>query len=106
VSLKDQIASDIDNVFFNPNDFAEEAIVDGRPILIIVADDFLNDKSEMYAEGLSRGEQLVFIREVDLNRMPNIGDQITIDKKKWYVKHAIKNKGVYEVRIGREKVYA
>ena len=101
MSLKEVIASDIDDVFFDTDEFAEIATVDGKPVPIILDNDALNGKSELYTAGLSEGEQLIFIKQKDMLRRPMEGEQITINGKQWYVRHSLLNMGVYEIRIGR-----
>jgi len=103
MTFKEAAAADIDNVFFNTDEFSEEAIIDGKPVPITRDDDELNRKSELYAQGLAEGEQLIFIKQKDLKRIPRPGDQMTINDKQWYVKHALNNEGVYELRIGRSQ---
>jgi len=103
MGFKETAAADIDNVFFNDDEFAEEAIIDGKPVPIIRDDDELNRKSEIYAQGLADGEQLIFIKQKDMKRLPQPGSQMTIDDKQWFVKSALNNSGVYELRIGRKQ---
>jgi len=105
MGFKEQAAADIDNVFFNEAEFAEVAIIDGKPVPIILDNDELKGKSDVYALGLAEGEQLIFIKEKDLFRLPQPGEQMTIKDRQWYVRHALSNMGVYEIRIGRDKVY-
>ena len=105
MNLKSVIASDIDAVFFNEDEFADEAIIDGKPVPIILDNDALNGKLDVYAMGLAEGEQLIFIKQKDLFRLPQPGEQMTIDGKQWYIRHAISNAGVFEIRIGRDRVH-
>ena len=105
MDFKEQVNADIDNVFFDTKEFAEEAIIDGKPVPLVMDNDALNGKSDVYAMGLSEGEQLVFIKEKDLHRLPLPGEQMTIGDKQWYIRHAIANTGIYEIRIGRDLVY-
>jgi hypothetical protein len=102
-SFKTAIAEDADNVFFNTNEFAENAMIDGKIVPVIFDDDALQGKSDVYAMGLSEGERLIFIKEKDLRRLPQPGEQMTIGDKQWYVRHAVSNAGVFELRIGREQ---
>ena len=103
MSFKDFAAADIDNVFFQTDEFAECVIIDGREVPIITDNDALNGKSEVYTAGLSEGEQLIFIKQKDLLRRPMEGEQMTINGKQWYVRHSLLNMGVYEIRIGRNQ---
>ena len=105
MDFKDAVAADVENVFFKTDEFAEEAIIDGRPVPFILDNDALNGKSDVYAMGLAYGEQLIFIKQKDLFILPKEGDQMTINDKQWYVKHAYNNMGVFEIRIGRDLVY-
>jgi hypothetical protein len=105
MSLKDVIAGDIDAVFFDTDGFSDEAIVDGKAVRIILDNNALNGKSDVYALGLAEGEQLIFIKEKDMPRLPQSGEQMTINGRQWYVRHAISNMGVYEIRIGRDRTY-
>jgi hypothetical protein len=105
MDFKDVAADDIDNVFFETKEFAENVVIDGKSVPIILDDDALQGKSDVYAMGLSEGERLIFIKEKDLRRLPQSGEQMTIGDKQWYVKHAVSNAGVFELRIGRERVY-
>ena len=103
-NFKDVLAADVDSVFFNDTDFAETAVIDGKTVPVIWDDDALNNKSDVYAMGLADGEKLLLIREKDMRRLPLPGEQITIDGEQWYVRHAVSNAGVFEVRVGRNRL--
>jgi hypothetical protein len=105
MDFKDAVAADIDNVFFDTKEFAENAIIGGKSVPVIFDDDALQGKSDVYAMGLAEGERLIFIKEKDLRRLPQPGEQMTIGDKQWYVRHAVSNAGVFELRIGRERAY-
>lgn len=105
MNFKDTLAADIDNVFFETKEFAETVIIDGKSVPVILDDDALQGMSELYAMGLSEGEQFLFIKEKDMNRLPQPGEQLSKDGTKWYVRHAVSNLGVFAIRIGRERVH-
>jgi len=105
VTFSEQVKADTDNVFFNTGEFAETVIIDGRPVPIIRDDDALNGKSDVYAMGLAEGEQFIFVREGDMFRLPQPGEQLTKEGKQWYIRHAVRNMGVFELRIGRDRVH-
>jgi hypothetical protein len=105
MDFKDAVAADIDNVFFGTNEFAENIMIDGKSVPVILDDDALQGKSEIYAMGLAEGERLIFIKEKDLHRLPQPGEQMTIGDKQWYVRHAVSDMGVFSIRIGRERAY-
>ena len=105
MTFKDAVAADIDNVFFETKEFAENVIIDGNSIPIILDSDALQGMSELYAMGLAEGEQFIFIKEKDMNRLPQEGEQLTKDGKEWFIRHAVSNMGVFGIRIGRERLY-
>jgi hypothetical protein len=105
MDFKEALAADIDNVFFTEEEFAENAIIDGKSVPLILDDDALQGKSDVYAMGLAAGERLIFIKAKDLRRLPQHGEQMTIGDKQWYIRHAVSNAGVFELRIGREQDY-
>jgi hypothetical protein len=105
MDFKDALAADIDKVFFDTNEFAENAMIDGKSVPIVLDDDALQGKSDVYAMGLADGERLIFIKEKDLRRLPQPGEQMTMGDKQWYVRHAVSNAGVFELRIGKGQSY-
>jgi hypothetical protein len=105
MNFRDAVVADIDDVFFDTDEFAENVIIDGTSIPIILDNDALQGMSEIYAQGLAHGEQYIFIKEKDMSRLPQEGEQLTKDGKEWYVKHAVSEMGIYGIRIGRERNY-
>ena len=104
MGFKEQVEKDIDKVFFLTDEFAESVIIDGKPVPIILDNDALQGVSELYAIGLAEGEQFIFIKEKDMLRLPQPGDELSKDGKKWYVRHAVCEMGIFAIRIGREKL--
>jgi hypothetical protein len=105
MGFKETVAADIDNVFFQTDEFAESVIIDGKNVPIILDNHTLKGMAELYAKGLAEGEQFVFIKEKDMNRLPQSGEQLTKDGKKWFIKDAVSDMGVFGLRIGRKQIY-
>ena len=104
MTFKEQVKADIDNVFFNTDEFAETVVIDGKPVPIILDNDSL--LAAEFALVLAEGEQYIFIREKDMHRLPQPGEQITKDNKQWYIRPpVVSNMGVFALRIGRERVH-
>jgi hypothetical protein len=104
MDFKDAVAADIDNVFFQTNEFSETILIDGNNVPIIYDTDALQGLSDIYAMGLAEGEQFIFIKEKDMHRLPQPGDLLTKGGKKLYVMHSVSDMGVYGLRIGRDQV--
>jgi hypothetical protein len=105
MGFKDIAAADLDDVFFETDEFAENVVIDGRTIPIILDTDALRGMTELYAKGLSEGEQFIFVKEKDMFRLPQQNEQLTKDGKEWYVRDAVSQIGVVGIRIGREQLY-
>jgi hypothetical protein len=105
MDFKDAAAADVDNVFFETKEFADTVLIDGRSVPIILDNDALQGMSELYAKGLSEGEQFIFIKEKDMHRLPQVGEELEKDGKEWYIRHAVSEMGVFAIRIGRERLY-
>ena len=103
MDFKDAVAADIENVFFRTDEFAEMAVIDGKPVPLVSDEDALNGKTDEYAKGLSQGDRLIFVKVKDLKRRPNVDEQIEVFGEKWKVQHCVLNVGVYEIRIRRNK---
>jgi hypothetical protein len=103
VTFKEQVEADIDETFFRTEEFAEEVIVDGKPVPLINDEDALR-KSDVYAMGLAEGEQLILIRARDMHRLPKSGEQIVKGDVPWYVRDAISEDGVFILRLGKDSV--
>ncbi|MCL2210786.1 MAG: hypothetical protein FWB95_02570 [Treponema sp.] len=103
MDFREALANDIDNVFFNTEEFAETVDIDGKPVPIILDNDALLKMPELFAMGLVEGEQFIFIKEKDMYRPPQPGDQITKNDEAWYVRHTVSNEGVFAIRIGRSQ---
>ena len=105
MDFKDAVAADVDNVFFETSEFAENVIFDGKSVPIILDNDALQGMSELYAKGLAEGEQFIFVKEKDMFRLPQEGEQLKKDGKNWYIRHAVSEMGVFGIRIGRTQLY-
>jgi hypothetical protein len=105
MDFKDAVAVDIDNVFFQTSEFGETVIIDGRSVPIILNNDMLQGMTELYAKGLAEGEQFIFVKEKDMYRLPQEGEELVKDGKEWYIRHAVSEMGVFGLRIGRTRLY-
>lgn len=100
-NLKDYIATDIHNVFFNVNEFAEEVMIDKLPMLVVEDDDQLqryNLKSA--AEGLALGKVLFYAKKADFEEAPFIDKSMVYDGKHYKVLEMKDNFGVCTIILG------
>jgi len=105
MGFKETAAADVDNVFFQTDEFAESVIIDGKTVPIILDNDALKGMTELYAKGLAEGEQYIYIKEKDMERLPQSGELLEKDGRDWFIKDAVSEMGVFVIRIGRTKLY-
>ena len=82
MNLKDQMAADVDTVFFNFDEMAESITINGRRVPAIVDTDTL---SGFMKYGIHVGEKLVFLRALDFPGRFRPGEPLLLEKEKWFV---------------------
>lgn len=103
-TFKDFLIEDLD-VFFNPDEFAEEHELDGDTLLCVI----VNNKSLSNRDGMLR-EQIYASQEVyqeiktvyikaSLFYIPKVESLITLDGKEYYVEAASENKGIIRITL-------
>ena len=96
MSLKDEILNDIDNMFFILEDFGEEHIIDGKPVICMFDYDALKIRSGSNELSVSESTLLLFVKESDLSRKV-VGDDLLIDGRIYVVDDWKVNLGIAEV---------
>lgn len=99
MTLKDQIARDIDNVFLNLDEFAFTIVLNGITLNCVPDDDRLLELSSQ-APGVYLGEHLVFVNASDLPGKPAINMRAEIDGKPWFVVRVLDEMGMYAIFLG------
>jgi hypothetical protein len=112
MSLRETIFADIDRVFMNTSEFAEDVTVKigGMEIeaKIVRDDDLLQERADAAAQGIHLSDRLIFIKASLLPGRPipgtgNSGTRVEIDGKPYFVKSCIENFGMYDITIGANK---
>ena len=104
MSLKDEILNDIDNIFFILEDFGEEHIIDGKPVVCVFDDDALKLRSGSNELSVSESTLLLFVKESDLPRKV-VGDDLLIDGRIYVVDDWKVNLGVAEIALHQNISY-
>ncbi len=101
-SFKDILKNDIKAIFLNPDEFGEEHIVQGKP-MIIVLDDMENiereKKMKPCAGGVYTRQILFYVSADDFGPMPAQGGLITIDGNRYTVVDATDEAGIYAITV-------
>lgn len=104
MNFKDQLAKDIEGVFFNADEFAEEAILDGV-ILKCVIDSDINeergfDRAHSFNDGLVQVEVGIFFKTVDFPYQLVKGVQVEFNGEIREILFVSNSSGVTELKLG------
>lgn len=100
MGFKEDLLTDLDNVFFNANEFAEIHNVNGKEVQIVIDDDLFKEKYKTIdVEGLIILGKVIFIRKEDLIGSPKTGRKITIDSKEYDILDVSLKNNMYEIDL-------
>lgn len=100
MDLRDCIASDIHNVFFNEKEFAVEANIDGEMIKVVIDEDLLKElKLKNDGEGLYMVKLLFHVPKNDFPFFPKRGQDIRFNDEDYYIAEVKDNEGVYTIML-------
>lgn len=103
-SLKDLIASDIDLVFMQLDDFGEIHRVEGEKITIIIDNDTLATMKNGNILGVAESDMLIFARTEDLAGEKAPGSAINIDGRECTVDSWSENLGVTQIALHHSRM--
>lgn len=102
-NLKDLIASDVDLVFFQLDDFAETHRVEGKEISIVIDNDQLVKMKQGQVLGVAEADTLIFARSADLPKRKAPGSLLNVDGREFVVNDWTENKGVAQISLRQNR---
>ncbi|KPU42163.1 hypothetical protein OXPF_39420 [Oxobacter pfennigii] len=103
MNLKDIIENDVQNLFFNLNEFAELHNINNRELVVVVDNDQLIKRSKKEYDGISVGEILYFVRAADYGNPPKVDEIQIFDNQSMLVFDVRISDGVYEIILKRNE---
>lgn len=103
MNFKELISKDIENVFINNDEFSNIHLVNGKKMSVIF--DSLENlereqkKSEVKVSGLYKKQILIYVKKSEYGPLPAIGNLIDLDKKKYIIKDAVNEDGLYSISL-------
>lgn len=105
-SFKELIQQDISNVFLNLDEFGQEHMINGKPMIAII-DDMEHIEREkrfnQHMDGLFVKQVLLYVRAEDFGPLPKIGRLIKLDGRDYRVADAIDEDGLYSITLEANK---
>lgn len=110
-TFKDCVAQDVQTVFFNLNEFAEERYIDDKGLIpCITQHPGVNERAahweggakQSFDQGMYKADLLLYVKQQDYGPMPKSDKLITLDKKRDYkIKSCSLKAGVYRMELER-----
>jgi hypothetical protein len=94
MTFKDELAADLDNVFFNELEFAEGHIVEGQEIICVIDSDRGQAKNDGNMYGLAEADFILLAKSVDLPRRKESGELLNLDGKELTVSYWDEQQGM------------
>ena len=100
MNLKDTLEIDLSNVFFNADEFAEVAIIDGNKVLVVIDEQKLNGhSSKSGGEGLISNGLLFHVQKDELPFDPYPGKDVVFNGKFYYISDVKKPMGMFSITL-------
>lgn len=96
MDFKEQIEEDL-NIFFNPDEFGEEHVINNQKFNLIIDNEGLEQKSRVEYDGILQADLLYYVKATDMIKKPVSGEVQVIDGAIYTVINVKVNSGVYEV---------
>lgn len=106
--FKDLVFKDIKNVFFNPDEFGEDHVVDGKYMTVIIDGLEVTERSKKQSkngriDGIYEKQFILYVTKSKFGKLPAIGRNLKLDKSNYRVTDAIDEGGVYSITLGALK---
>ncbi|MDR7869199.1 MAG: hypothetical protein RIN56_20630 [Sporomusaceae bacterium] len=102
MSLKDIMAADVDDIFLDRDENAEDHIVDGQTVLCSIDQVSTRERSDRQSEqydGIFKAVALLSVKESALGYRPVYGQAITVDDVLYMVIECVVDSGLLIVRL-------
>ncbi len=101
-SFKAILQRDIEEIFFNPEEFSEEHTVDGVKMTAMIDDmEHIEREKKMKSnmDGIHARQILLYVKAAEFGELPAQGRILTLDKRKYLVLDAVDEGGVYTITL-------
>lgn len=103
MNFKGFVAQDIQNTFFNADEFSDLAIIDGQECAVLIDSERLIKRAEKEYEGVTAGLILYFIPVSAFPNTPKVGNSQIFNNKLHHIDSVAENDGIYEIVINQNR---
>ena len=106
-TFMEDVLSDIDEVFLDPDTFGSEHVVNGKTVTIMFdyeqLEEIQKNRGE-FRDDVHKGDVLFFAREADLGSAISVNELMELDGKERFVQMATLTEGLWRIVLGRSQV--
>lgn len=108
MTLKEIMKEDLDDVFFDLDEFAEIHDVNGKEMSVMIDGNELgerkkSDRAGKHYDGLYTSMILMYVKAEEYGARPKVGSLIHLDGKAYKVIEAVEEGGVYSITMGANR---
>lgn len=78
-AFKELVASDIENVFLNIDEFGEEKIIDGKEVVCVADDAILKQLGNVAQATITAADLVIYAKSMDLPPAKGYGSELMVD---------------------------
>lgn len=97
--FKDIVREDIQAVFFNLDEFAEEHMIDGQKMVCIIDQDANVAAAVQSVAGIYAANRRIYVKEEDMKVLPKEGKRLNLDGQFFFVTDARVEMGVFVIEL-------
>ncbi|NFE73371.1 hypothetical protein FDC27_05200 [Clostridium botulinum] len=97
MNFKEQIQEDLNNIFFNIDEFGEKHYIDGIIKTVLVDNETLKERNQKEYDGIVQADLLYFIKSSDVIKKIKAGDVQNFDGALYTVFDIKYDNGMYEI---------
>lgn len=100
MGFKENALNDLEKVFFNLNEFAEECSWNKETIIAVIDDDDLIRKYSAEFEVLPQGSHLIYVAAGQFNKMPLVSSVVVFNYNTYTVNEIKNETGMLAIFLG------
>ena len=103
MTLKDILRDDLEDVFFELDEFSEIHTVNGVQMNIIIDGNELGERKSTggkHFDGAYSNTILIYVKAEEYGARPKVGSMIVLDEKHYKVNDVVDEGGVYSITMG------
>lgn len=103
MGFKEDLIDDLDNIFFNIDEFSEHVEINDKEMKVVIDEDGLEEYKSLQdvdSDGIYVAKMLIYIKADDIGYKPVVDGELKVKKRKYIVISISEDFGVYRIVLG------